>query len=79
MSHFKLSSCSNLHMMAFDNQMMFSQEGCQVDALSVSAFFDFTNYFRRQFQKQFGKMPNEFQKEFKTRRSNFAIVGLSML
>ncbi|WP_455584263.1 hybrid sensor histidine kinase/response regulator transcription factor [Bacteroides sp.] len=42
-----------------------SQEGCQVNEVSVMVGINSTSNFIQQFQKQFGKTPNEFRKECK--------------
>lgn len=46
-----------------------SQEDCQVNEVSVLVGINSTSNFIQQFQKQFGKTPNEFRKECKRRRS----------
>ena len=42
-----------------------SQEDCQVNEVSVLVGINSTSNFIQQFQKQFGKTPNEFRKECK--------------
>lgn len=46
-----------------------SQEDCQVNEVSVLVGINSTSNFIQQFQKQFGKTPNEFRKECKRRRN----------
>lgn len=46
-----------------------SQEDCQINEVSVMVGINSTSNFIQQFQKQFGKTPNEFRKECKRKGS----------